>query len=177
MAFPQLTPVSSGVQGWDATISDNFAIVTTGPFPLHRSAALTEANLAATHPAASFDKCFVWVNHTVFGYTLYWSDGTNWQPFGFEKRTTALVTGAATLNGREDLVLLAGTPPYTVTLAPAANWAGKTVTLKLTVAGGIVTLDGNGSETIDGALTSVVLAAQWDSVTLYSTGTSILILR
>lgn len=177
MAFPQLAPVSSGIQGWDGVVDDNFVILAEGPFPLHRDAALTQANLAATYPAASYDKCFVWINHTVIGYTLYWSDGTNWQPFGFERRTTETVTGTATLTGREDLVLLAGSPSYTVTLAPAANWAGKTVTLKRTTAGAAVTLDGSGSETIDGALTNTDLAAQWDSITLYSTGTAVLILR
>jgi len=173
MSFPTHVGILSGNQGWDGDIDDNFDIVFDGPFPLHRDAALTEANVQSTFPAAAHDKCFVWVNHSVFGYTLYFSDGTNWRVYGWEKRITSSVTGAVTLNGRERMVMLSGSPPYTVTLAPAASWKGETVTFKLLVAGGTVTLDGNASETIDGATTYTGLNAQYARVVLYSDGTNI----
>ena len=176
MSRPTHAAILSGTQGWDGDMDDNFDVVFDAPFPIHEDAALTEANLNATFPASSHDRCFVWVNHTVFGYTLYWSDGSNWRPYSGEIRDFTNITTTATLSGRERVVLLAGSPAYTVTLAPAADWAGETVDFKLTVSGGIVTLDGNGSETIDGATTYVGLAAQYDKVRLYSDGVNIHIL-
>lgn len=173
MARPLKLDIDSGMQNWDGKIDDNFEVLFDGPIPFHASASLTEANLQSTFPAASYERCVVWVNHSVFSYLLYFSDGTNWRPYGTDTRITTAHTGAATLNGREQVVLLSGSPPYTITLAPAANWRGRTLVLKLLVAGGTVTIDGSGAETIDGALTSTVLNAQYARLVLYSDGTAV----
>lgn len=173
MARPLKLDIDSGIQNWDGKIDDNFEVLFDGPLPMHASATLTEANLASSFPPASYDRCLVWVNHTVYGYLLYVSDGSVWRPYGHDRRITTAVAGATSLNGREQVVLLSGSPPYTVTLPAAANWKGKTIVFKLLVAGGTVTLDGNGAETIDGALTYTGLNAQYARVTLFSDGTAI----
>jgi len=175
MTRPEHVAINSGDQGWDGDMDDNFDVVFDAPFPPHEHTG-DETDLASTFAAASHDRCLVWVDHTTYGWVLYYSDGTNWRLYGFDKRAVTNVTGTATLNGRERVVMLAGSPAYTVTLAPAADWAGETVQFKLTVSGGTVTLDGNASETIDGATTYTGLGSQYDTVTLYSDGTNVHIL-
>jgi len=65
---------------------------------------------------------------------------------------------------------------FTVTLAPAADWTGKRCTFVRTGSGAnALTLDGDGSETIDGSATYAALDAQFDTVTLESDGSNALI--
>jgi hypothetical protein len=175
MSRPIHVPLNNGNQGWDSTVNDNFTQAFSAPFPIDEHAG-DESNLQSTFAAAAYDRCLIWVDHTVLGWTLYFSDGANWAPYSSEKRAATAITTTAALAGTERVVLLAGSPTYTVTLAPAADWAGETIDFKLTVSGGIVTLDGDGAETIDGASTYVGLAAQYDHVRLYSDGTNIHIL-
>lgn len=64
---------------------------------------------------------------------------------------------------------------FTITLHAASTWT-KTLTIKRINSGAnAVTVDANASETIDGALTRV-LGQQYESVTLASTGTNIVII-
>lgn len=59
---------------------------------------------------------------------------------------------------------------FSVTLPPVLTAAGRTLTFRKIDAGGnAVTLDGYGSETIDGATTQA-LSSQWDTLRLYSNG-------
>lgn len=53
----------------------------------------------------------------------------------------------------DDIVIATGT--FTVSLPPLST-ALKSVTIKSTIGGGTITLDGDGSETIDGALTQAI---------------------
>lgn len=53
----------------------------------------------------------------------------------------------------DDIVIASGT--FTVSLPPLST-ALKSVTIKSTIGGGTITLDGDGSETIDGALTQAI---------------------
>ena len=59
---------------------------------------------------------------------------------------------------------------FTVTLYPAAGMTGRTVHVK-NVGAGVITIDGNSAETIDGALTAS-LADQYDEVSLVCDGTN-----
>lgn len=61
---------------------------------------------------------------------------------------------------------------FTVTLPAAADAAGRTVTFVVTAGANIVTLEGAGAETINGAATFTALDAVNDAVTLVSTGTA-----
>lgn len=171
MARPTLTPIDQ-LEAWDTDYNDNLTKITGQPFPIRESASLTEANLASTYPAASFDRCLVWVNHTVLGYTLYRSDGTNWHAFDPQRRTSRSVTGVETLTTAEpaDILLCSGTLPYTVTLPAAATMRGRTLTFK-TLVSGTLTLDGSGAETIDGAATATI-TTQYGVLRIYCDGTT-----
>jgi len=65
---------------------------------------------------------------------------------------------------------------FTVTLPTAVGAAGQTLTFKMVGTGtNAVTLDGDGTETIDGSATNTELDAQWDVITLMSDGSNWLI--
>lgn len=172
MARPLLIDVDQGLEGWDAFLQTDLETVFKGPLPIHENASLTEANLAATFPAANYDRCIVWVNHTVYGYTLYRSDGTNWHSFDAQRRVSRNITGAVTLTTAEvaDIITCSGTLPYTVTLPTATTMRGRTITFKTLVAG-TLTIDGSGAETIDGAAT-ITITVQYGFLRLYCDGTT-----
>lgn len=172
MARPTLIDVDQGLEGWDAFLQTDLETILEGPFPIHENASLTEANLAATFPAANFDRCLVWVNHSVYGYTLYRSDGTNWHSFDPQRRVSRNITGTATLTTAEvaDIITCSGTLPYTVNLPTATSMRGRTLTFKTLVAG-TLTIDANGAETIDGALTATI-TVQYGVLKLYCDGTT-----
>lgn len=74
------------------------------------------------------------------------------------------------------LIADATSAAFTVTLPAVASCKGKVLTVKKVDAGAnAVTVDGNGSEEIEGSAT-VSLSAQWDSVTVQSTGSAWIIL-
>lgn len=80
---------------------------------------------------------------------------------------------AAHTAGRGDDVILcdATSAAFTITLPLASQYRGLRFTVKKTDASGnAVTVDGNGSETIDGAA-NLSLAAQNDAATVISDGT------
>lgn len=77
MARPQRVPVPSGTQGWDAFLETNLVNLFDNPFGGAEHAG-DETDLEATYPAASFDRCFIWVDHTTLGWARYVSDGTAW---------------------------------------------------------------------------------------------------
>jgi hypothetical protein len=91
------------------------------------------------------------------------------------------VTADTTLDADDYSVLVDATADDTViTLPPAASalsgGIGRVYNIKKTDAtDNTVTIDGNGAETIDGAATQV-LTAQYQSVTIQSTGTSWVVL-
>jgi hypothetical protein len=72
-----------------------------------------------------------------------------------------------------DFVVASNTGTVTITL-PSGHSVDDTIIVKKTGATGTVTVDGNASETIDGALT-FDLTAQYASITLISDGTNWLI--
>jgi hypothetical protein len=90
------------------------------------------------------------------------------------RRPPKLITGAAEAEpGR--LNICSGTSAdYTVTLPPAARWLNKFIALRMAPLASLsklVTIDGNGSETIDGDLTRIMWADE--SAVLISDGTNI----
>ncbi len=157
MSRPTRTAIVSGQQAWDSVVNDDFKLVFNRPFAMcqqktDESTALTESNLAASYAAASYSECYVWVNHSVRGYTLYRSNGTSWEIVrGATRLYERALSGITTLAEYDDIVVCGGTT-YTVTLPPASGQAGRVIYVKRT-SSGTITVDGNGSETIDGALT------------------------
>lgn len=172
MARPTRIPIDDGVNDWDALINDNLEALFDGPLPVHASASLTESNLESTFPAASFDRCLVWVNHSVVGYTLYWSDGTSWIPFGARQPATNLT--ATTTQVRADVfVRFTGAGSVDYDFLAAASWAGRTVVIR-NDAGAAIDLDPNGSETINGGGAGVALSlAAGSTARVYSTGAAL----
>lgn len=88
-------------------------------------------------------------------------------------RRPMTTTASITLKAIDNIVLVDATGgAITITLPPVAQHSSRVYTVKkIDASGNAVTVDGNGAETIDGALTAV-LAAQWDSVMIVSNGTA-----
>lgn len=88
---------------------------------------------------------------------------------------TAIVTKtAAYVATNDDDVILcdATSAAFTVTLPPVASSSGLTLTIKKIDSGGnAITIDGDGSEVIDGATTKS-LSAQWAAITITNNGTA-----
>lgn len=83
------------------------------------------------------------------------------------------ITGATTLDATHYVVNCTANT-FTVSLPTAVGITGRIYVIKNTGTG-TITVDGNGSETIDGALT-FLLDAQYESITIQSTGSGWIIL-
>ncbi len=81
------------------------------------------------------------------------------------KTSTYTVT---TADGAHVAILCNGT--FTVTLYPCSGYSGRTVHIK-NIGTGVITIDGNASETIDGALTAT-LSDQYDEISLVTNGSN-----
>ena len=81
------------------------------------------------------------------------------------------ITAARTMDYTDDVVLgNASSGNFTVTLPTAVGITGRTYTIK-SISTGTVTIDGAGSETIDGA-TTVGLSSQYQFRTIVSDGSN-----
>ena len=95
-----------------------------------------------------------------------------------ENFTVTNLSATTTLTSEQSgLVLIANTTAITLTLPKAANMGAgfKYYFIKTTTDAQIVTLDGDGSETINGAATSTLIDAQYDTLGLVPNGTGRLI--
>ena len=72
----------------------------------------------------------------------------------------------------DDVILCNGT--FTVTLYTAVGHSGTVIVVK-NIGSGTVTVDGNGSETIDGALTFAI-STKYESLTIVSDGSNWLLI-
>lgn len=116
MARPTKNDIDSGIQGWDGKMDDNDEIILNAPFPMHEHTG-DESDLEATFPAASYDRCHVMVDDTSVGWSLYVSDGTNWNRIWSVDTIPAIV----------DLTdSTGGTGNDTVVAVPAVNGSGAT---------------------------------------------------
>jgi hypothetical protein len=81
-------------------------------------------------------------------------------------------TSAATLDYKNDIALVDATAAaVTITLPKAQEYKGRPFYIKkVDASANAVTVEGDGSETIDGAA-NVSLASQWDGVRVVSDGT------
>lgn len=97
-----------------------------------------------------------------YQWTMLWCDGSSWWSlnFGLQQLRTSFRTETTTYTATifDEVILADATVgAFTITLPTAASAKGKVLTIKATsVAGGNVTIDGNGSELIDGAATVVI---------------------
>jgi len=90
------------------------------------------------------------------------------------RAATNVTSTTATLDDDDQVILAdddtAGAA-ITITLPAASDSNGTIYRIKKLGTTGNVTIDGNGSETIDGS-TTLVLSSQYDSTTIYCNGTS-----
>lgn len=94
---------------------------------------------------------------------LFWT-GSIWAIVGVsELERTVAKTGSTTLTTTElnSVILVTPAATTTLTLPTAVGIKGKWYKIKKTSTGPVVTLDGAGSETIDGATTMVVFNYEW----------------
>lgn len=99
--------------------------------------------------------------------------GPAWTPGTGAGPTTTLPYAAKTsayTADNEDCVIDCTTGTFTVTLPTAVGIVGQYFIIKNSGTG-VVTIDANGTETIDGVLTKI-LAVQYESFTLLSDGTN-----
>ena len=173
---PTRNAIDSGLAAWDADVEANDAIILDDPFPIpEQDDADDEADVAADFPVAQFGNCMRRVQHSGLQdkwLTLITEGNTRWQALAQDLRCPfRSVTGTpTTLNAEDTMVLCNSGSAQTVNLASAATCAGRTITVKQLGAGN-VTLDGNASETIDGA-TTYALTAAFQSVSVYSDGSN-----
>lgn len=80
------------------------------------------------------------------------------------------VTSGTTQTTNDEVIRCNSTSVLTINLLPASNWSGLILRIK-SINTGAVTIDADGAETIDGVLTQTI--NQYDSITLFSNGTSI----
>jgi hypothetical protein len=168
MARPTKNTIAAGQQSWDALVNSNFNALFTNPtpIPLHTG---NESDLQSTFPANQYDKCFIWVVHTTRGNTLYVSDGTTWSIV--REVYPGSVNTSTTISAADyDVIRVDGTSAVTINLPPVANNNRRTLRIIKTGASGNITIDGNASETINGA-TTLVFSTQWQQVWLFCDGT------
>lgn len=95
MTRPNFTDIPHGVQGWDAVVNDDFALIGTTPVPL-----ALYANAGALPTASSYDKCFAVITDDGSGGggkpAFVMSNGTTWLLIGTRAATQA-ASVAATL--------------------------------------------------------------------------------
>jgi len=170
MARPTRIPIDDGVNDWDALLNDDLAILLDAPLPLPEPAGLTESNLQSTYPAASYAECIVWVNHSVVGKTLYYSDGTDWIPLPNGPRSPERSISATTTQAAADVRIRITSGTVTLNLLAVASWKGRTLVVR-NDSGNNATLDPNGAETINGAATLTLPTGS--TAVLYDNGTSV----
>lgn len=143
MARPSLNNIDSGTGSWDATLNDQLAKLFDAPLPIHEHTG-DESDLASTFPAASYDNCLVWVDHSVNGWTLYHSDGSTWDNlfdrFGGGTATTQSIIVAAS---DEDTAITASGTKLTFRMPYAFTVTGVRASLKTACSTGTFTVDIN----------------------------------
>jgi hypothetical protein len=90
---------------------------------------------------------------------------------GNDLAVTAVKTGAYTASTWDFVLCDTSGGAFTVTLPAASGNGDAQISIKLVTAGNTLTIDGNASETIDGA-TTVTLNAQYEALTMICDGSN-----
>ncbi len=180
MSRPTRIEIDNGTAAWDTVVNDDFTYLFDRPLAIAEHAG-DESDLEATFPAASYDRCLIWVDHSTDGWTIYFSDGAIWDalstgggPGGSSILVIESISAVGTIADATTLAVLSGTT-YTATLPAAATVGAGWILYAKKTASGNITLDGNASETIDGSATYVLRYTN-QAVLLVSNGTNWLIL-
>jgi len=166
---PTKNTFSSGVAGWDGPIGDNDEVLFDGPIPIHEHSG-DETDLQSTFPFSMYGNCFVWVNDTTLGWTLYHTDGNSaWKPYGDDKRKIVNTASTRAQVSSDQFVRFTATGDYD--FLAVASWPGETVVIR-NDSGGNVNLDPNSTENINGSSSALVLA-DGETATVFNTGSEL----
>lgn len=172
MARPIKNDIDSGIQNWGGKIDDNDEALFNGPLPIHEHAG-DESDLTAAFAPAAYDRCIVWVDHTVHGWILMSSNGTTWEFLPLPHVTDSL-TATTSQTTAHDFVVFSSTGTVDYDLLPAAEWQGRIVMVRNDKSSGTLNIDPNGSEEINGLGAGVAAnPAVGETIMLISTGTKI----
>lgn len=105
------------------------------------------------------------------------SNGTNWviESKMLSADVSAIKTTTYTILKEDVTVRCNSSTPFTATLPTAVGIKGKEITVIITTGGGLLTLEGDGTETINGALNVTSLRQTNDSITVFSDGANWLV--
>jgi len=175
MARPSKNAIDSGIQNWDGKIDDNDSVLFNGPIPIHEHVG-DETNIEVTFPAAMYDRCFVWVNHTILGFTLYVSDGTLWLIDDARERAFINLTSTTSMALADQFVQFTGVGTVNYNLLPVAQWIGQTCTIRNDKTTGTLNIDPNGLEVINAlAGGAPFILTIGSTATIYNNGTQLYI--
>jgi len=183
---------SNKTASYTAAITDQLAVLdsTSGALTVTLPAAASSTNATLWflvkanantitidgNAAETIDGATTLVLKNKYQWTMLWCDGSGWWSlnFGIQQIRTSFRTETATYTATifDEVILADATVgAFTITLPTAASAKGKVLTIKATsVAGGNVTIDGDGAELIDGAAT-VVISTTNRSYVIASDGT------
>lgn len=172
MTRPLKNDIDSGIQAWDGKIDDNDEALFNAPIPIHEHVG-DETDLQATFPASAYDRCLVWVDHSVHGHwLLMFSDGSSWRILQTVQQYNALtVTTSQTL--AHEFVRFTSTGTVDFDFLPAAQWGGRSVIIRNDKSSGTLNLDPNASENINGVSGGPLALAIGSTATVFSDGTEL----
>jgi hypothetical protein len=101
-------------------------------------------------------------------YLYIYKDST-FRRINISRDSTTTITDTYTQLGTDNTIICNKATDFTLTLLPSANFTDFTLTIK-NINTGVVTIDANTAETIDGQLVQYLY--QWDCIKLYTNGTN-----
>lgn len=174
MPKPSRDNIQNGLNGWDGTVNNNFIRLFDRPVPIFLHTG-DETDIESSFPAASHEECLVVIDHVTLGLMFYMVDqnhpsgSARWVPLSANLPLPPIVRNTtSTLDWDDRIVLSTPTGTITLTLRPAAEVAGKLVQLK-NLSTNTITV--SSADLIDGS-TTFSLSAQFQSVTVYSDGST-----
>jgi len=159
-----ITPTTSTIDGQSSVVLNQYESITLVSDGTNYSSSRGKMGLSLTTTGSSGAAS---LTGTVLNIPQYSGGGGNgdWLSTLLNTEVSITTTATATISKQH---VCSGTS-YTVTLPAASGNGGKFLALRIT-ATGLITVDGNGSETIDGALTRVMWAGE--SCMLYCDGSN-----
>jgi hypothetical protein len=117
-----------------------------------------------------------WVLYNQWDSVLIQSNASNWVVIGHKERVATIAKSTTFTVGSQptDAVYICTVATgYTATLPTAASMRGVLLTfVKIDAPAAALTLDGDASELLNGAATNAEIDAQWDSLSIISSGTA-----
>ena len=180
---------SRGGTGLDTSASTGVAQVSSGTWSIG-TVSITNGGTGETAATAAFDalaptttkgdviahdgtdniRVAIGANNTILTADSGETSGVRWAALSVGTSGVSTITGAYTILTGDDVLLANSSTDFTLTLPTAVGNTGKKYDIK-NINTNSTTIDGDGSETIDGATTQV-LGTQYESITIVSDGSN-----